>query len=161
MISNLHAEVKVVHGEIMHVFGSQCIVEAYLLCAGYHCWWWCHSPHPQVSHQQGNQEGVGVLQRTHAARHCLLKLLPPYIIQKRCYFNTTMLGVGSSIAAVLVGCSSPRGHADPCESQTTDQACKSNCNLQPVQICQLALRTERSMLHSFCLTAMLHQMETY
>ena len=40
-------------------------------CVGNHCWRWCDSPHSQVSHQQGHQEGVGFLQCT-----CALSLIP-------------------------------------------------------------------------------------
>eukprot|EP00958_Prasinococcus_capsulatus_P009358 scaffold910_cov396-Prasinococcus_capsulatus_cf.AAC.79 len=36
--------------------------------AGYHRWWWCYSTHPQVSDQQGKQEGLSSwLRRTRSS----------------------------------------------------------------------------------------------
>ena len=96
------------------------------------------------------------MQRTHAVRHCLPKLLSPYIIQKRCYFNTTMFGVRSCTSAVSVGCFSVQGHPDPCELQTADQACNFNCKVQPVRNCQLALAMCTELSTSFSFTATLH-----
>ena len=37
-----------------NLLASDCL----LVGVGYHCWWWCHSSHPQVFDQQDRQEGV-------------------------------------------------------------------------------------------------------
>lgn len=42
--------------------------------AGYNCGWWCHSPHPQVPHQQGRKEGGRTLDALSGLANATMRL---------------------------------------------------------------------------------------
>ena len=105
------------HGNAFNDMGVNACLRSPVHRAGYHSWRWCHSPHPQVPHQQVHQEGVGVLQRTHAAWHCLPKLLLPQS------YKNGVISTPPCQETAVPGCYSQQCHANPCKPQVTDRAC--------------------------------------